>query len=251
MGYHLTIEPENAVPGKSFVSPKTHTPGPQVQERGLRFHSPTLGRWISRDPIEEEGGVNLFAFVSNGTVGRYDYLGLDAPGEDCMKMPRDQFEKWLADHGMSTDSFVKNMLDHGCIGLTCIDQGTGGYPENEPDTKCWMNEDAARKDCAVRCPKTPKKCCTVFAKQGKWKGGKPPKKRPDGSISCHEVESATPGENDWNYILSKNGWYLWANTGKVPGKTQIFTICKKLPDYDYPAMMWGASCVKIANMPTP
>ena len=143
------------------------------------------------------------------------------------------------------------MLDHGCIGLTCIDQGSGGYPENEPDTKCWLDEAAAQADCQ-RCKKlSSKPCCTVFAKQGKWKNNKQPKKRPDGSISCHSVESATPNMNDWNYVLSKNGWYLWGNTAKIPGKTQIFTVCKKFPDYDYPATMWGASCVKTAKMPTP
>ena len=28
-----------------------------------RHYSPTDGRWLSRDPIEEEGGRNLYAFV--------------------------------------------------------------------------------------------------------------------------------------------------------------------------------------------
>ena len=30
---------------------------------GYRFYSPRLGRWITRDPIEETGGRNLFGFV--------------------------------------------------------------------------------------------------------------------------------------------------------------------------------------------
>lgn len=32
-------------------------------------------RWLNRDPIEEDGGVNLYVFCGNG-VGRYDSLGL-------------------------------------------------------------------------------------------------------------------------------------------------------------------------------
>ena len=32
-----------------------------------RYYSPELGRWISRDPIEEEGGVNLYAMVGNNS----------------------------------------------------------------------------------------------------------------------------------------------------------------------------------------
>ena len=33
-------------------------------------------RWPSRDPIEEKGGVNLYGFVENEPIGRWDVLGL-------------------------------------------------------------------------------------------------------------------------------------------------------------------------------
>ena len=36
-----------------------------------------LGRWVSRDPIEEEGGWNLYGFVLNNAVLMYDLLGMD------------------------------------------------------------------------------------------------------------------------------------------------------------------------------
>jgi RHS repeat-associated protein len=41
-----------------------------------RAYSPTLGRFINRDPIEEEGGVNLYAYVDNEPIGTSDPLGL-------------------------------------------------------------------------------------------------------------------------------------------------------------------------------
>jgi|GEM_PF-4893055 len=41
-----------------------------------RYYSPELGRWISRDPIEERGGLNLYGMVGNDPVNRWDYLGL-------------------------------------------------------------------------------------------------------------------------------------------------------------------------------
>jgi hypothetical protein len=41
----------------------------------LRSYSPRLGRWLNRDPIEEEGGVNLYAFCSNDGVAITDSLG--------------------------------------------------------------------------------------------------------------------------------------------------------------------------------
>lgn len=41
-----------------------------------RHYSPKLGRWPSRDPIGERGGVNLYAFSGNNGINRWDYLGL-------------------------------------------------------------------------------------------------------------------------------------------------------------------------------
>jgi RHS repeat-associated protein len=43
---------------------------------GYRWYSPSLGRWINRDPIEESGGMNLYGFVGNDGVGMWDILGL-------------------------------------------------------------------------------------------------------------------------------------------------------------------------------
>ena len=44
---------------------------------GYRFYDPVLHRWLNRDPIEEEGGFNLFAFCGNNGVNLFDILGLD------------------------------------------------------------------------------------------------------------------------------------------------------------------------------
>jgi len=50
---------------------------------GYRYYLPALGRWSCKDPIEESGGFNLYAFVTNDGVNAVDYLGTD-------KIPRDQ-----------------------------------------------------------------------------------------------------------------------------------------------------------------
>jgi len=42
---------------------------------GRRYYNPTLGRWLGRDPIEEKGGLHLYAFCGNNAVNRYDVLG--------------------------------------------------------------------------------------------------------------------------------------------------------------------------------
>jgi RHS repeat-associated protein len=51
------------------------TKGDHVAFYGYRWYDPVTGRWLSRDPIEEEGGVNLYGFVGNDGLGRVDILG--------------------------------------------------------------------------------------------------------------------------------------------------------------------------------
>ena len=48
-----------------------------VHYYGYRFYNPEMGRWVSRDPIEEEGGIALYVSCSNNPTGRIDGLGED------------------------------------------------------------------------------------------------------------------------------------------------------------------------------
>jgi uncharacterized protein RhaS with RHS repeats len=43
---------------------------------GLRWYDPDTGRWLSRDPIEEAGGLNLYAYAGNNPVNFIDPIGL-------------------------------------------------------------------------------------------------------------------------------------------------------------------------------
>ena len=70
----------------SAQSPKTGTAlpindlrpsiGMQVAYYGYRYYDPVTGRWPSKDPIREQGGVNLYGFVGNCSISTSDYLGL-------------------------------------------------------------------------------------------------------------------------------------------------------------------------------
>ncbi len=46
-----------------------------VMYYGYRFYDPETGRWPSRDPIEEMGGLNLYGFCYNDSFGWFDDLG--------------------------------------------------------------------------------------------------------------------------------------------------------------------------------
>ena len=43
---------------------------------GRRFYSPRLARWLSRDPIEEGGGLNLYVYCGNNSISNVDPYGL-------------------------------------------------------------------------------------------------------------------------------------------------------------------------------
>ncbi len=47
----------------------------------LRYYSAELGRWLNRDPNEENGGMNLYLFVRNTQINLYDFLGLTTVGD--------------------------------------------------------------------------------------------------------------------------------------------------------------------------
>jgi RHS repeat-associated protein len=55
---------------------------PCVTDYGYRWYDPLTGRWPSRDPIEEEGGINLYGFVGNDGVNKLDIWGLRPPDEN-------------------------------------------------------------------------------------------------------------------------------------------------------------------------
>lgn len=42
----------------------------------MRKYKPEIGRWLSRDPIGEDGGVSLFEFALNRPTVSHDHLGL-------------------------------------------------------------------------------------------------------------------------------------------------------------------------------
>jgi RHS repeat-associated protein len=72
--------------GKLMNNPRT---APEFGFAGMHYHAPSglyltkyraydpeTRRWLSRDPIEEAGGVNLYGYVGGNPVNRIDPDGL-------------------------------------------------------------------------------------------------------------------------------------------------------------------------------
>jgi RHS repeat-associated protein len=70
MGYSLQQDV-----GVSDAPSKTHTRVPRSSSPGLRFYSAGVGRWLSRDPLWESGGINLTLSCYNDLVNHVDDNG--------------------------------------------------------------------------------------------------------------------------------------------------------------------------------
>jgi hypothetical protein len=61
------------------------------------FYNPSTGRWLSRDPIGEKGGPNVYASVNNRPTSSTDALGLVTFEESCPPGAQRVIRQALAD----------------------------------------------------------------------------------------------------------------------------------------------------------
>jgi len=57
-------------------STKYHDNETGLVDFGLRYFSPSMGRFINVDPLREAGGINIYAMTANNPISRWDYLGM-------------------------------------------------------------------------------------------------------------------------------------------------------------------------------
>lgn len=100
-----------------------------------RVYDPRLARWLSRDQIGENGGVNLYAYVMNRPLDSIDPLGFDCKEdllenlEDALKSPEDYAYDRKKDRfpkdSYKCNKFVQDMLDS--VGIP-LPKSPGGWP---------------------------------------------------------------------------------------------------------------------------
>ena len=93
---------------------------------GLRDYEPASGRWTARDPILQNGGLNVYAYAGSDPVGRRDPSGLDDGGffSGLLDKVRNAFTN---DYTKKAVEFVSEMDSDGPIvqGAGRLNKGLG------------------------------------------------------------------------------------------------------------------------------
>jgi len=79
---------------------------------GFRYYDPLTGRWLSRDPIEEKGGLNVLGFTRNKPINTTDLLGLCDIGKrkDCIAS-EPQYQTLQQMQGMQIHQAGKELVE--------------------------------------------------------------------------------------------------------------------------------------------
>jgi RHS repeat-associated protein len=92
---------------------------------GYRYYDPVTGRWLSKDPIEEAGGINLYGFSGNDGVNRFDIIGLRIGPHDGSV--EDVLGHALSLHNLYPGSNVARLM------LEKLGQKTGAFDRFDED----------------------------------------------------------------------------------------------------------------------
>jgi hypothetical protein len=90
----------------------------RVADYGYRYYDPVTGRWPSRDPIGDKGGINLYGFVNNNGISFYDNYGLwtdpKREGKEWAEVCAEKDDTWqglanmLGLENFDADKWIKN-----------------------------------------------------------------------------------------------------------------------------------------------
>ena len=85
--------PSKAMASNGLRRKSSRTKTVHVADYTYRYYDTLTGRWPSRDPIGEKGGINLYSFVGNDGLNRSDRLGLSPCSGYPIPAPKCRNEK--------------------------------------------------------------------------------------------------------------------------------------------------------------
>jgi RHS repeat-associated protein len=88
---------------------------------GFRYYSPSTGRWPNRDPLEEEDGPNLYAYVQDDPINAIDPLGLYS----VLGLEFDDGKSFLENVGDYAGAAASGAAQGGSCWARCMAEGAG------------------------------------------------------------------------------------------------------------------------------
>jgi RHS repeat-associated protein len=88
-----------------------------------RDYDAASGRWPSRDPIGEEGGINLYGFVGNDGVNGWDLLGLATAIYEALEL--------TVDGGHTKDTVIADIEVSTIVDASGCSQAQGPYNDDK------------------------------------------------------------------------------------------------------------------------
>ena len=117
---------------------------------GYRFYSPLLMRWLTRDPLEEKGGINLYAFCGNNSVCNHDkdgcayFIKRSMFGLMYQTAQRDiDNQEWAHEQLIFEDG--KSPKDVGYFGDSTVKEDPGWEK-----SRTWVRVPGHYNDCVMR-----------------------------------------------------------------------------------------------------
>lgn len=127
-----------------------------------RAYQSRLGRWLSRDPVYEAGGINLYCYVDNSPANSTDTLGLVRNVDlMCLANP---WDRWRFRNTKASEDYFTVAI-HGFPG-----RGGFGYTRQSPDGSNVIRTLTTPEDLAnlieSQGGKKCKKCVVIYACEG-------------------------------------------------------------------------------------
>jgi len=123
-------QPYQYVGGEFYYSDE----GAGLKLLGQRWYDGEVGRFISRDPIGEEGGLNLYGYVRNNAIAKKDPFGLYSYA-DCVAECEENYDRCVRDATQAESKCIQKAIaqeppDIGRCLIICLPSlifGPAGY----------------------------------------------------------------------------------------------------------------------------
>jgi hypothetical protein len=185
----------------------------------VSFYSPGIGRWTTRDPIEEGGGTGLYDAFANCPIGAFDAQGL----YECRSEGFAAHDPWYGIWPIFPPAVSGSGVSAGCNAwLSHWGSAIRPYPKaicnsGVPDTHITI---AARSPCCRRYRVT---CTVVYS--GETGQEKPAGLPPNRGTQAHLIVNNLGLIGDWKSVATAGADSIWrAKLVKTMSVTQEVQI---------------------------